>query len=266
MVVSHASLHALPALRFLPAEDRSLVIEHFVPQSFVAGDELITSDERPQALYVLVSGQAQIIKTGLPDGDLVIRNLQAGDSVGEKAFFETRTATSTVRANSDLVALALNRATFTSLLRRRPDLRSHVALESRRRRLLTFCRLYSPLPAIPPDALSAFLNDWESVSVPQGARVIHQGDAPGPLYIVESGQLRVTVEKDGRQYEMISLGAGDFFGEMAMIQDAPRAASVDALSPCRLLECSAASFDILTAQFPTFRAQLEARAAQYTSP
>jgi CRP-like cAMP-binding protein len=48
--------------------------------------------------------------------------------------------------------------------------------------------------------------------------------------------------------------------------NAPRAASVEAVLPCRLLECSSAAWETLTAQFPQCRVQLEARAGQYDSP
>jgi CRP/FNR family transcriptional regulator, cyclic AMP receptor protein len=73
-------------------------------------------------------------------------------------------------------------------------------------------------------------------SYPKGVRVFHEGDRSDACYIVRSGDLRVTREHpDGRAIALATLGPGDIFGELAMLDREARSASVEALSECRLL-------------------------------
>jgi CRP/FNR family transcriptional regulator len=73
-------------------------------------------------------------------------------------------------------------------------------------------------------------------SFPKGVRVFHEGDSSDACYIVRSGDLRVTREhSDGRAIALATLGPGDIFGELAMLDGGTRSASVDTLTDCELL-------------------------------
>jgi CRP/FNR family transcriptional regulator len=78
-------------------------------------------------------------------------------------------------------------------------------------------------------------------SYPKGVRVFHEGDRSDACYIVRSGDLRVTREHpDGRAIALATLGPGDFFGELAMLDGEARSASVEALSESELVALPAA--------------------------
>jgi CRP/FNR family transcriptional regulator, cyclic AMP receptor protein len=78
-------------------------------------------------------------------------------------------------------------------------------------------------------------------SYPKGVRVFHEGDHSDACYIVRSGDLRVTREHpDGRAIALATLGPGDIFGELAMLDGEARSASVEALTECQLLALPAA--------------------------
>ena len=73
-------------------------------------------------------------------------------------------------------------------------------------------------------------------SFPKGVRVFHEGDDSDACYVVRSGDLRVTREhSDGRAIALATLGSGDFFGELAMLDGGSRSASVETLSDVELL-------------------------------
>src|SRR5690349_19827205 len=75
---------------------------------------------------------------------------------------------------------------------------------------------------------------------PKGVRVFHEGDNSDACYIVRSGDLRVTREhSDGRAIALATLGSGDIFGELAMLDGEARSASVETLSDAELLALSA---------------------------
>ena len=71
---------------------------------------------------------------------------------------------------------------------------------------------------------------------PKGVRVFHEGDHSDACYIVRLGDLRVTREhSDGRAIALATLGPGDIFGELAMLDGGTRSASVETLTDCELL-------------------------------
>jgi CRP-like cAMP-binding protein len=68
-----------------------------------------------------------------------------------------------------------------------------------------------------------------------GSMIVREGDTSMSLYVVLSG--RVRVEREGGTVQVAELGPGGCFGEMGLIEDRPRSATVVALEPteCALL-------------------------------
>ena len=96
-------------------------------------------------------------------------------------------------------------------------------------------------------------------SFPAGVRVFHEGDRSDACYLVRSGDLRVTREHpDGRAIALATLGPGDLFGELAMLDGEARSASVDTLSDSELLALPAADFRRLLADHPEISVKLVA--------
>jgi len=101
--------------------------------------------------------------------------------------------------------------------------------------------LFSELDAF---ALSRIANLLRARAVPADTALFHRGDEPDGMYLIASG--KVEVGNGGMQ--PIPLGAGDFFGEMGLLQDAPRMATVRTVSPCRLLVLERQDFKNLMAE------------------
>ena len=73
--------------------------------------------------------------------------------------------------------------------------------------------------------------------VPKGSLILSQGDAGEALFLIKSGQVKVTVvAEDGREVILSVLSAGSFFGEMALVDDEPRSAHVIAMEDTTVLQ------------------------------
>ncbi len=79
------------------------------------------------------------------------------------------------------------------------------------------------------------------VDLPAGSFVFREGDTGCDMYIIETGSLEVLRGARGAT-PVATLGPGDFFGEMAILEDQPRFASVRAISAARLLRVDRAAF------------------------
>ena len=64
---------------------------------------------------------------------------------------------------------------------------------------------------------------------------MRQGDPGNCAYLIQSGTVSVYTEKDGKKVEHARLGAGEIFGEMALVFDEPRSASVKAVKDTSLI-------------------------------
>jgi CRP/FNR family cyclic AMP-dependent transcriptional regulator len=80
-------------------------------------------------------------------------------------------------------------------------------------------------------------------SAPRGSIIMAAGDPTDSLYIVISGRLKVMMgDADGKEVILSILGPGEFFGEMGLIDDSPRSASVLTIEPCELLAIAKRDF------------------------
>jgi len=69
------------------------------------------------------------------------------------------------------------------------------------------------------------------------------GDPTDSLYIVLSGRLKVMMsDSEGKEVILAILGPGEFFGEMGLIDDEPRSATVISIEPCELLSIAKRDF------------------------
>ncbi|MFN2543426.1 MAG: peptidase domain-containing ABC transporter [Actinomycetota bacterium] len=252
-------LEELPLFRFMPPEVRELVAASFVPASYGFGDVIVREGDDADALFVVVSGRVRVVKTADDGQEVVLKVLERGASFGETGLLERTRREATVRASSEVSVLRLDAAVFAGLVSTNPEVKEFLELQVTRRRLENFFRLHSEFAELPPDTIDALLRELEGVDVAAGATVIRQGEEPGPMFVVQEGRLRARV--DGRDVAYYS--RGDFFGERSLFAREPRAATVEAVSECRLLRLAPDGFARLLEGHPELASLVGRRVEQY---
>lgn len=89
---------------------------------FAAGDFILTEGEPGIALYVLASGEAEVIRGVQQGTPQTLATLRPGDFFGEMALLETYVRTASVRAVNDCECITLTKWDFMAELRRTPDI------------------------------------------------------------------------------------------------------------------------------------------------
>ena len=90
--------------------------------------------------------------------------------------------------------------------------------------------------SFPEEQLRALATVVSRRSASRGSIIIAAGDPTDSLYIILSGRFKVMMsDAEGKEVILSILSSGEFFGEMGLIDDAPRSASVVAIEPCELL-------------------------------
>jgi len=93
--------------------------------------------------------------------------------------------------------------------------------------LLQSVAMFAPLPPLPLERLAARLVPTEAAA---GDTIVRQGDSGDVVYVIASGS--VDVVHDG--HHLATLGPGEVFGEIALLRDVPRTATITANEACRL--------------------------------
>jgi CRP-like cAMP-binding protein/uncharacterized protein (DUF2225 family) len=81
--------------------------------------------------------------------------------------------------------------------------------------------------------------------------IFHQGDPGHEMYILLKGRVKLLVATiDGDNIPVMELSAGDFFGEMSLLEDAPRSATIQALEDSLVIVIDESNFEEIIAQQP----------------
>jgi SulP family sulfate permease len=101
-----------------------------------------------------------------------------------------------------------------------------------------------------------------TLSVPAGGTICKQGDAGDELFLLRRGRVSALLPLEtGKRHHVATFCRGDFFGEMAFIDQEPRSASVEAVTPTELFVLSRARFDAMAARYPALAGTIFERLA-----
>jgi CRP-like cAMP-binding protein len=84
-------------------------------------------------------------------------------------------------------------------------------------------------------SLEAIANAAVEQSYTAGQEIVRQGDTGVGAFIIKSGKVEAVQDRGGHQHKLAELGTGDVFGEMALLDEFPRSATVRALEPTTCL-------------------------------
>jgi len=106
--------------------------------------------------------------------------------------------------------------------------------------ILKTVRLFSSLS---DDQLRMLQPCLQLRSYSRNALVMRAGEETDALYIILSGRVKVLIpDEEGHEVILAFMGPNEFFGEMGLLDDQPRSASVETLEPCEMLRFSKTGF------------------------
>jgi CRP-like cAMP-binding protein len=229
-------IDALPAFDDLPANVLSDLAGRVRLRAYHAGQPVFRQGDRPAAFYVVRAGEVRVEEEDPDAGDtVVIRTLTRGDSFGELALLQSSPRTATVRAADEVQLFEVEKTTFDRLLAdsiHAPQFTLTLQTMAELRDMPAFATLGS-------EGLSELLVHGSWITAVPGDLLVHQGAPGDAFYAIRSGQARV--ERDGTVLR--DLGPGDHFGEIALLRDVPRTASVTARTPLRAFRLDREGFD-----------------------
>jgi len=110
-----------------------------------------------------------------------------------------------------------------------------------------------------PEFLESVASRLKTEDFERAQTVVRKGDPGDKMYIIASGRVEVVSQNPhGERSRLAVLGAGEFFGEIALLEGAPRRATVETLTACRMLVLEVADFNSLLEAVPGMRERIAA--------
>ncbi|MGD2164135.1 MAG: cyclic nucleotide-binding domain-containing protein [Anaerolineae bacterium] len=217
-----------------------LKLEQYSPEQVV-----IRQGDAGDAFYIVKRGHVEVTQRDERGVSELVNHLDRGDYFGELALLHDAPRNATCRATVPTELLSLSRPDFDSLVRARFALRQKVGRSVARADLLRRMPLFAELDAHQVQLIAAQLQeeDYEP-----GAVLIRQGEIGKTFYVIESGLVQVAVEEDGDENVVVERGPGEYVGEIALLLDVPRTATVTAAMPVRVLSLHRDDFDRLVSE------------------
>jgi CRP-like cAMP-binding protein len=99
--------------------------------------------------------------------------------------------------------------------------------------------------------LETFCSLTESVEVKAGDLIVRQDEEGDSMFVLMKGTASVIHRANGKRFELARLGPGDFFGELALVDEGPRSADVEALEDCTLVKIPQSVIRALAGVYPS---------------
>jgi putative peptide zinc metalloprotease protein len=203
------------------------------------GKPVVRQGERADAFFVVRSGTFEIVEEHEGGDERVLRVLGRGESFGEVGLATSAPRAATVRALSDGQLFEIDESTFDRLLAdslHLPEFGPTIQKLMELRQLPAF-------ETLEPDEAGELLSHGGWVSFPPGEAIVTEGEAGDAFYAIVAGQVDVFEHDRYRR----TLGPGAHFGELALLHDVPRTATVVAKTPVRAFRLERRGFDRLLA-------------------
>jgi len=269
-------LSNIPFLESLQASKLSVLATMCRFEALEANQIVFEENTSGDKLYILLSGKATVLApqwvgnatimqqsmewgvegSGNERKDVIVAGLKGGDYFGETALFVNVNRTSTVRTESKSLFVVVEKRTFENFCKVCPQIREKLTSVMKQRMVSKLSSLGIPfLVGIPTESMRSLTSLVEIHEIQNDEVIFREGDPGDRFYIIVHGQVKVEKDEQSEKSEKIEehdndthskrlgvLNAGNYFGEMALVSDLPRSATVTALGRGVLLSVDKESF------------------------
>lgn len=217
----------------LENEQMSEVLDAMFEKKVYPGDYIIRQGDDADNFYVIQSGTYKVFVD-----NVCVKTYDGTGCFGELALMYNTPRQATVQSVTAGTLWALDRKTF-----RRIILKSAV----NRRKL--FEKLLNSVPMLASLKYSERMNLADALVTKYfniGERIFEKGEKSNGMYFIEEGEVSIRVyTSDDGELEINRLKKGDYFGELSLITNKPRAASAAVVQSCKLAFLDVETFERL---------------------
>ena len=228
---------------------REMMVESTV-HKFASGDVVFEKNDYTNSFYVVLEGSVAVMIDDKDPAKRIVIGL--GNYFGEMGLISGRRRTATIKAESNCTLIEIPRRTMIKVRGNSPEVRQALDREAAIRQIQTYIA-----PDVPRDELIEIANSSEIKTFKSGEILFNEGDEADALHLIRKGSVSVSKRLDGRSVVLNYVASGNYVGEMGLISDAPRSASVTAAVASETIRIDGSAFKTLMASNPKLKATVE---------
>ncbi|KAH8379262.1 hypothetical protein KR009_003970 [Drosophila setifemur] len=217
----------------LDESERSDIFDAMFPVNHIAGENIIQQGDEGDNFYVIDVGEVDVFVNSE-----LVTTISEGGSFGELALIYGTPRAATVRAKTDVKLWGIDRDSYRRIL---------MGSTIRKRKMYEeFLSRVSILESLDKWERLTVADSLETCAFEDGETIVKQGAAGDDFYIILEGcavVLQQRSEQGEEPAEVGRLGSSDYFGEIALLLDRPRAATVVARGPLKCVKLDRARFE-----------------------
>ncbi len=221
------------------------------------GEVVFERNDHTNTVFSIVSGSVAIQLDPNDPSDVVV--LGEGNFFGEMGLISGRRRSATIVAHEDCLLVETPRTSMIRLLGDVPEARKVLDNAAVARQIQTHLA-----PDIDPALLREVIETSEIQRFSKFDTVIKEGDTTDDVFLVRSGSMMVSKDVGGKEIVKAYVPAGNYVGEMSLLNDQPRSATVKAAIKTEAIKIDAAAFRRLLDQEPSLRGSIEKRVRERT--
>lgn len=241
---------SLPLLASL----NSLQLREFVIESDIRapapGELIFRKSDYGNSFFSVLRGAVQIRIEKPGEKDAVV-SVKAGDFFGEIGLLSGRRRTGTAIAGERCVVVETPRWAMLRLLDASPGVQRRLD-EVALKRVVRTCFG----DALPEDQVELLVQEARTKHYAVGETLFHEGDAADGLYMIRRGSVTVSRLSGGKEVVVAYMSAGSYIGEMALVSNMPRTATVRAAAPTEAVLLEAGRFTEVLERNPAVRGEV----------
>ena len=235
--------------------DTFLTVE---PREYADGEAIVRQWDYSDSFLVIAGGRVAIRVRPEGGEERQVATLEAGQFFGEMSLISGRRRNATAVSVGGSRLLEVPRKAILKLLAIEPQVKAEVD----RAFLIRAFQGYL-FPELPEDVLWPLARQAQLIAVDKDRALFAEGDPGDAFYLLRSGMVKVSKQSGGREIVLAYLVSGNFFGETALLPEAPRTATVSTIFKSELIRLDRAEFDAFLGAHPElkggFLAKLEER-------
>lgn len=196
-------------------------------------------DER---FYIILSGEVRAVIPTEQNTRFELFRLGRGDFFGEEIILSADPRQNTIVAVSDIMTLSMDAGILKKLVDSSDNIRSLMDRLYVERDLKGDLRRIPLLTNLGEELFARVLGEVELLSMPAGSTVFREGDRGDALYLIREGRVEVYRTVGGARKLIAILSEGQYFGEMSLLSDEARNATVECLSKTAMVKISRDAF------------------------
>ena len=208
------------------------IVDACEEKKFKRNEYIIKQGDNGDNLYIIESGELiceKVFNKG--ESPTYLKTYKEGELFGELALLYNAPRAATIYAKTDCVLWAIDRLTFNTIIKE--------SAINKREKYKKFLETIPLLSTVKSYEIYSICDAIKMEKFQKNQYIIKEGEEGDKFYILDEGEAVATKKKMNFKKKY---SKGDYFGELALLRNAPRAASVMAVTDCKVLSLDRLAF------------------------